>query len=104
MQLKAEFELEKSNYKVNFNGLTFVFSTELNLRKFKQHIKEYIKQETLRLKYRYNNLNLNFDLFLSIAFYKKIEKRGFLILEEGITLTEDTLFLIAYKSKTGNHF
>lgn len=105
MQLKIIFDLKESNYKYSFEGLTFVFSSELNMNKFKQKIKEYIKQETYKLSYKYSNLNLNFDLFLSVALYKKIEKRGFLIYQnEDIELKEDTLFLIAYKSANSNHF
>lgn len=105
MQLKVIFDLEQSNYKYKFEGLTFVFSSELNMNKFKDRIKDYIKQESLKLTWKYSNLNINFDLFLSIALYKRIEKRGFLIYQgDNIILKEDTLFLIAYESKNNNHF
>lgn len=105
MQNKIEYDLNLSNYKFKYKGLDFVFSSEFNMKRFAEKIEDYVKQETLKLKCRYGNLNINFELFLSVVLYKKIEKRGFLIIEDdNITLKEDTLFLIAYKSKTEKHF
>ena len=104
---KIELNLENSNYRFNFKGLTFVFSSEFNLRRFSERIEDYIKQETMKLKYRYGNLIINFDLFLSIVLYKKLERRGFLIYDgedQEIELKEDTLFLICYKSKENKHY
>lgn len=104
MKIKIELDFSKSNYKYNFMGATYVFSSEFNQRRFATRIEDYIKSETYKLKYNYGGVNINFDLFLSFALYKKLEKRGFRIYtDDNIELKEDTLFLIAYK-QTGKHF
>lgn len=106
MRRKIVLDFNQSNYKVAYEGLMYVFSSETNQNKFSKQIKEYINKETLDIKYRYSNLNINFDLFLTFALYKRIEKRGFKIytIEDHIELKEDTLFLICYKSPNSNHY
>lgn len=73
------YELEKSPYTYIFNNITFYFSSELYLKKFKKELKNYIKNEEFRFFQRYK-LKLEtyyFKQFLAISFYKKVEKRGF---------------------------
>lgn len=104
MKIRVILDLDNSDFRFNYKGLTYVFSSECNKNKFETRIEDYIKQETLRIKSLYSQLNINFDLFLSIAFYKKIEKRGFkIITDDNIDISKDTLFLIAYK-QIGKHF
>lgn len=100
----VERDFNISPYKLNYNGMTFVFSSIAIKNKFINRIEDYKKHETLYLKDKYGNLNINFDLFLTFALYKKLEKRGFRIYtDDNIEIKEDTLFLICYKSY-GKHF
>lgn len=71
--------IEESTYFLNFEGVTFYFSSMFYKEKFKRELKKYIDIESIRL---YNRLNLKneMSIFLAISLYKKIEKRGFRVL------------------------
>lgn len=104
MQSKIELDLKKSTYECKYKGLSFKFSSEFNLKRFCNRVEAFIKEETLKLKYRYGNININFDLYLAVSLYKKLERRGFLIYDGNIELKEDTIFLICYKAPSSLHF
>lgn len=89
-----ELNLKESDYKTSFQGLTFYFSSELYLNKFKDNFQNYIKSESERIKAKYR-INITNDIFLAIAYYKKIEKRGFRIVDENNKkeITENINFL-----------
>ena len=86
--------LEESEYKFNYSGLIYYFSSGLYMLKFKNNVKQYIIEETAKIKAKYK-INIYFDTMLAISFYKKIEKRGFRIVykenEKEIELSEDVL-------------
>lgn len=86
--------LKESEYKINYNGLIYYFSSELYLNKFKNNVKQFIIEETAKIKAKYK-INIYLDTMLIISFYKKIEKRGFRVVykenEKIIELTEDVL-------------
>lgn len=69
-------------YKPRDTGLTFVFSSDLHLTKFEERIQEHRNDFNLKIKARYR-LEVDFKNFADIVLYKKIEKRGFLIVNEG---------------------
>lgn len=71
-------DLKESEYKLNYNGLIYYFSSELYMNKFKNNVKQFIVEETAKLKTKYR-INIYYDTMLTIAYYKKIEKRGFRI-------------------------
>ena len=73
-----EFNLYKSNYKLNKGLVTFCFSSKLYLEKFKNNVDEYIENEQRKMKAKYK-VNTNLYYFFMIAIYCKIEKRGFLM-------------------------
>lgn len=73
--------LNESNYKITIQGITFYFSSKVYLEKFKNKVKEYIAVETAKIYVRYKII-LNLDIYFMIAFYKKIEKRGFRVYDE----------------------
>lgn len=106
MKNKIELDLTKSPHIYLYQGLFYVFSSISNLNKFKNKIEEYKLNETLRLKYKYGIQNINFDLFLTISFYKKVEKRGFLVTSEDrkISMQEDSLFYVSYQANDELHF
>lgn len=74
-------DLKESKYKIIKYGLIFYFSSLLYKEKFERNVEEYIKEETIKLKNKYLN-NVNFEVYLAISYYKKIEKRGFLIIDD----------------------
>ena len=87
-------DLKESEYKINYNGLIYYFSSELYMYKFKNNVKQFIIEETAKLKAKYK-INIYLDTMITLSFYKKIEKRGFRILykenEKTIELTQDVL-------------
>lgn len=87
-------DLKESDYKLNYNGLIYYFSSELYMNKFKNNVKQFIVEETAKLKTKYK-INIYFDTMLTISYYKKIEKRGFRIVykinEKETELTEEVL-------------
>lgn len=84
--------LEESEYTYNFEGLTFYFSSQKYQEKFKNNVKEYVVNERLKnyVKYKVQN---SFEIYYSIAYYKKIEKRGFRIIANSKELQENIIVL-----------
>lgn len=74
-------DLKESKYEAVKNGLIFYFSSENYLNKFLENVSEYIKEETIKIQNKYN-IEGNFEKLLVISYYKKIEKRGFYIIDE----------------------
>lgn len=86
-----ELDIKNSVYKYHFEGMTFYFSSEFYLNKFKSNVNSFISIETIKLYNKYKILT-NFRIFLSISFYKKIEKRGFYIVgNDGIEIKENAV-------------
>lgn len=87
-------DLKESEYKINYNGLIYYFSSELYMYKFKNNVKQFIIEETAKIKAKYK-INIYLDTMLTLSFYKKIEKRGFRVVykenEKTIELTQDVL-------------
>ena len=87
-------DLKESDYKLNYNGLIYYFSSELYMNKFKNNVKQFIVEETAKLKTKYK-INIYFDTMLTIEYYKKKKKRGFRIVykinEKETELTEEVL-------------
>lgn len=73
--------LNESEYKFIYYGMTFFFSSEFYKNKFIESVTDYIDTETLKLQIKYN-VNIKLDELFLIALYKKIEKRGFRILDQ----------------------
>lgn len=96
---RVEYDIQKSNYRFECNRLIFYFSSSFNLLRFRDHYSEYIVLETNKLKAKYH-VNINIIQYLLIAYYKKIEKRGFRVLtydvnNDIIELKEDYVFKIS---------
>lgn len=86
-------DLNESDYIYDLDGVRYYFSSEFYLRKFKEKVLDYVNNETVKLRLKYKT-NFNFDLFLSVSFYRKIEKRGFRIedISTGNKITKETIF------------
>lgn len=72
------YNFPKSPYKVTVNGLTFVFSSQLHVEKFKDNLKENRDIINYSLSKRFG-FTVDVDIVADVVLYKKIEKRGFLI-------------------------
>lgn len=85
-----EFNLNKSNYKYKRGDITFYFSSKFYLDKFANNVNDYVEMESRKINAKYK-VDINLILYFMVAFYKKIEKRGFLI-KNGNTLIKDAKF------------
>lgn len=85
------YDLTKSIYKLKVNDLTFVFSSQLHLDKFKAKRQENRDILNYSLTRRFG-LTINVPLLADIVLYKRIETRGFLVLtNEGHELWQNNL-------------
>lgn len=87
-------DINESDYIYELDGVAYYFSSEFNLNRFKDKVIDYVNNETMKLKNKYR-VNCNFDLFFQIAFYKKIEKRGYKVVElsDNRVITKETTIL-----------
>ena len=76
---RVEYNINKSEYYFRINKLTFFFSSKFNKSRFENGFIDYVNDETNKLKAKYK-VNINLSDYLMVAYYKKIEKRGFKIL------------------------
>lgn len=80
------YDFSLSEYRLKVDNLTFVFSSQLHLDKFKQRLKENRNTINRSLTKRFN-VHINVNTLADIVLYKKIETRGFLIVtNEGTEL------------------
>lgn len=94
-----EFNLIKSDYKYNKGVLTFYFSSKFYLEKFKTGVDEFVENEKRKFDAKYK-VDIDLINYFMVAFYKRIEKRGFLI-KHNSTLIKNPKFcgLIFYNKK-----
>lgn len=87
--------LKESDYYINLGGLKFYFSSEFYLKKFKVNVLTYVTQEKMKFYAKYK-IMLDIDIYLMIAFYKKVEKRGFRVIDirTDKELTENVSFIL----------
>lgn len=98
MNKRVEYDINKSTYIFEVDNLIFYFSSAFNLLRFHDRYTDYIEEETNKLQAKYH-VCLDIRKYLLIAFYKKIEKRGFRVLtyqnNDIIELKEDYIFKIS---------
>lgn len=74
-------DIEESKFFLEYKDFTLYFSSAFYLRNFKLRFPSFLREETFKLKNRYKIINNEFIEFLEeiliIAYYKKVEKRGF---------------------------
>lgn len=76
---RVEYDINKSEYYFKVNKLTFFFSSKFNKTRFENGFIEYVQEETNKIKAKYK-VDINLTNYLLLAYYKKIEKRGFKVL------------------------
>lgn len=75
------YNLKVSPYKFTILNITYFFTSEMHLQKFKDKIKENRKIINISLTKRFN-INITFNVLSDVMLYKKIETRGFLLMIE----------------------
>ena len=81
-------DINESNYTFKYDSLIFYFSSKFYLEKFTREYSNFIKDETMKFKIKYK-CGAYIDEMLLLLLYKKIEKRGFKVLYDGIELQEN---------------
>ena len=76
---RVEYDINKSEYYFKVNKLTLFFSSKFNKTRFENGFIEYVQEETNKIKTKYK-VDINLTNYLLLAYYKKIEKRGFKVL------------------------
>ena len=88
MANKVYNDLNETPFTLDYEGFTLYFSSIFHKNKFKDNIKRYIKEETLRFEHKYKvKVSMN-DIFI-IAYYKKCETRGFKAFRDKLLLSPD---------------
>lgn len=91
------YDLNISSYRLNVGGLIYVFSSQLHLDKFKKKYKENRDIVNYSLGKRFN-LSIDVSKLSDIVLYRKIESRGFLIIDvEGNKLCQKSLQFVGDK-------
>lgn len=95
---RVEYDINNSNYSRQVNNYVFYFSSEFNLNRFNDGYNNYAINETNKLVAKYHVPIDIYDYFV-LAYYKKIEKRGFKVLtydgDNGIIeLTQDNVYTV----------
>lgn len=95
---RVEYDINKSEYYFKVNKLTFFFSSKFNKTRFENGFIEYVNEETNKIKAKYK-VDINLTNYLLLAYYKKIEKRGFKVLtyddnDDIIELSKDHTFRV----------
>lgn len=75
---KIFHDLTESNEFVELLQTRFYFSSSFNKERFLKGYEDYIKEEEDKIKAKYG-INISIRYYLLIAYYIKIEKRGFYI-------------------------
>lgn len=76
---RVEYDINKSEYYFRVNKLTLFFSSKFNKTRFENGFIDYVNEETNKIKAKYK-VYINLTNYLLLAYYKKIEKRGFKVL------------------------
>lgn len=90
---KIYYDLNLSNYKLEYKRFTFIFSSKFYINKFQKEIENYVDIEDKKLYSKYKII-LEDKEYLALSLYKKIEKRGFKVLFLGKEINENESFSI----------
>lgn len=95
MKPKVYNDINDSNYCVEIDKIKLYFSSEFNKERFLKGYEEYVKEENLKIQNKYK-INIIANYYLLFAFYKKIEKRGFRIINKvtGAEINSNLTFII----------
>lgn len=88
-----ELNIKESKYIFVVDGLMLYFSSNFNKERFISNYNAYLDEENIKLENKYK-VNIDLKRLLIVSFYKKIEKRGFYIVDINSRqeIKEDTIF------------
>lgn len=88
-----ELNLNESDIHCEIFDLKFYFSSQKYLEKFVFEVKNYVETEKRKIELKYN-MKIELNRSLIIAYYKKIEKRGFRVYDtiENKEISENVIF------------
>lgn len=87
------YDIEKSTLKFEFNGIIFYFSSDTNLERFKNGYLSYIMEEQDKINAKYHVMS-DLKNLLILAYYKKVEHRGFRVTFDKLPVNDYKLKLI----------
>lgn len=76
---KVEYDLNNSNFITKLDDWVFYFSSEFNQDRFGLGYPKFVVEETQKLFAKYH-VKIDIHEYLTLVYYKKIEKRGFKVL------------------------
>lgn len=79
-QNKVCLNINESEYMTTFGGFNFYFSSNFYKEKFEREVSKYVEEEELKIKNKYKT-DISIGLYLAVALYRKIEKRGFRVFD-----------------------
>lgn len=74
-----ELDIKQSDYRYSISNYTFYFSSEFYMNNFKNNIELFTEIEGAKIKNKYK-VYIDLNIYLAFVFYKKIEKRGFYVI------------------------
>ena len=74
--------LDSEDYYFVYEDLKFFFSSLYNLNRFKERLSSYLYEENQKINNKYK-IKIDLTIYLMLALYKSIEKRGYKILKIG---------------------
>lgn len=96
MNSKVYNDINDSNYYVELDKIKIYFSSEFNKERFLRGYEEYLKEENLKIQNKYK-VNISANYYLLFSYYKRIEKRGFRIINKktGAEIKDNLTFNIS---------
>ena len=92
-----DLALSPYKFKTPDTKLTYVFSSDLHMLKFEDNYLKYRDEQNIKFKARFR-VNTSLSVLHDIVLYKRIESRGFLIINEGGNkICQENLILIGEK-------
>lgn len=79
--------IKDSVFDYEIYDLCFHFSSLFNKERFMKNVETYVNIEGMKIINKYQ-LQIDIREYLAIAFYKKIERRGFYISKSGVVIPE----------------
>lgn len=86
------YDINESDLYTNFKEMIFYFSSDKNKERFDNGILDYVKQEQDKILCKYHII-CDVSKMLALAFYMRIEKRGFRVLHNSKPIKEYRLNL-----------
>lgn len=91
-------DINKSDISLGIGNLSFYFSSEFNRKRFLSKSEVYVNEEELKFISKYHVSHYDNLQYLLIAYYLKVEKRGFRIFDKDKNIFYNKLDEIKFKT------